>query len=156
MLVLGQWLARLGDEPGRAAWRRPVRGSAVKILAAWHARVLRRGRHLEQHGSAELHRLRIAVKQLRYAVEFFSGLFSQRRMAALRDRLARLQDILGRINDAASVEPLLGSAVGSDGRAAQASAGIVTGWCETRAAGERAALQPAWRRFRAAPQPWRE
>ncbi|MBX3665830.1 MAG: CHAD domain-containing protein [Burkholderiales bacterium] len=156
MLVLGQWLARLGDGPGQAAWRRPVRGSAAKILAAWHARVLRRGRHLEQCSSAELHRLRIAVKQLRYAVEFFSGLFSQRRMAALRDHLVRLQDILGRINDAASVESLLGGAVVSGGCAAQTPAGIVIGWCEARAAGERAALQAAWRRFRAAPQPWRE
>jgi len=156
MLSLGYLLARLGDAPGDAAWRRPVRSSAAKVLAAWHARVIKRGRHLDQRSSAELHRLRIAVKQLRYAVEFFSGLFSRRRMAVLRGRLTVLQDILGRINDAATVEPLLAGTAVSGGRAVQASTGVVIGWCEARAAGERDALQTAWRRFRTAAQPWRE
>jgi triphosphatase len=52
-----------------------VRACAAQILALRHARVLKRGRRLERRSAAELHRLRIAVKQLRYATEFFSRCF---------------------------------------------------------------------------------
>lgn len=153
MIALGGWLASLGSDGNSAAWRQPARACAVQILTARHARVLKRGRRLERRTAAELHRLRIAVKQLRYATEFFSSLFPGRGMAALRDRLAQLQDILGRINDAAAVQPLL-SAAAADDRELIAAAGIVTGWCEARGAAERRALQNAWRRFRAVRRPW--
>lgn len=159
MIALGGWLAARGSddnsEGDSAAGRQPARACAVQILAAHHARVLKRGRRIGQRTAAELHRLRIAVKQLRYATEFFSSLFSARSMATLRDRLARLQDILGRINDAAAVQPLLSVAAGDD-REFIAAAGIVTGWCEARAAAERAVLQMAWRRFHTARRPWQE
>ncbi len=155
MLLLGSWLAARGSDGDNPAWQQPARSGAIRILAARHARVLKRGRHLERRTSAELHRLRIAVKQLRYATEFFSALFPARSMATLRDRLARLQDILGRINDAAAVLPLL-SAAAADDREFIAAAGIVTGWCEARASAERAALQIAWRQFRAVRRPWQK
>ncbi|MBX9903433.1 MAG: CHAD domain-containing protein [Burkholderiales bacterium] len=154
MIALSGWLAALGGD-GNAAWQQPVRDCAVQILAARHARVLKRGRRLEQRPAAELHRLRIAVKQLRYATEFFATLFAERGMATLRDRLVLLQDILGRINDAAAVQSLLNAAA-TDDREFIAATGIVTGWCEARAAAERRALQNAWRRFRAAPRPWQK
>ncbi len=153
MLALGGWLVCENDH--NAAWLQPARARAIQILALRHARVLKRGRHLERRTAAELHRLRIAVKQLRYATEFFSALFPARSMTTLRDRLARLQDILGRINDAAAVKPLFGAAVADD-REIAAAVGIVIGWCEARAAAERGALQLAWRRFRAARRPWQE
>lgn len=153
LIALGGWLATLSSDGGDAAWLQPAGDCASRILAAHHARVLKRGRHLERRTAAELHRLRIAVKQLRYATEFFSSLFPGRSMATLRDRLALLQDILGRINDAAVVRPLLSAAAGDD-REFIAAAGIVTGWCEARGAAERGALQNAWRRFRTARKPW--
>jgi triphosphatase len=153
MIVLGGWLAVLGDDGDSTALQQPARDCAAQILVARHARVLKRGRRLEQRSVTELHRLRIAVKQLRYATEFFAALFPGRGMVTLRDRLVSLQDILGRINDAAAVQPLLGAAAGDD-REFIAAAGIVTGWCEAHAAAERRALQMAWRRFRTARRPW--
>ena len=153
MLALGGWL--VCELNRNAALLQPARVCAAQILAQRHARVLKRGRHLEQRTAAELHRLRIAVKQLRYATEFFFALFPARSMTTLRDRLARLQDILGRINDAAAVKPLF-DAVGAEDREITAAVGIVIGWCEARAAAERGALQLAWRRFRAARRPWQE
>lgn len=153
MIALGGWLATLGKDGSNSALQQPARDCAVQILAARHARVLKRGRRLEQRSAAELHRLRIAVKQLRYATEFFSSLFPGRGMAALRGRLTLLQDILGRINDAAAVQPLLNAAAADD-RELIAAAGIVTGWCEAHAVAERTALQMAWRRFRSARRPW--
>ena len=156
MMDLGAFLAATGEDGGPPALQQPARACATQILAAWHARVLRRGRRLERRSSDELHRLRIAVKQLRYAVEFFSGLYAPRRMAALRNRLTLLQDILGRINDASGVAALVGSAAATGDRDVQTAADMVIDCCEARAATERALLKPAWRRFRAAPQPWRE
>ncbi len=156
MMDLGAFLAAAGEDGGPPALQQPARACATQILAAWHARVLRRGRRLERRSSDELHRLRIAVKQLRYAVEFFSGLYAPRRMAALRNRLTLLQDILGRINDASGVAALVGSAAATGDRDVQTAADMVIDCCEARAATERALLKPAWRRFRAAPQPWRE
>lgn len=155
MIALGRWQAARESAHVAAPWDQPARVCAAQILALRCASVLKRGRHLERLTTAELHRLRIAVKQFRYAVEFFSALFSARRMATLRDRLARLQDILGRINDASAVDPLLRSAT-ANGSETAAAAGIVIGWCEAQAALKRKALQPAWRRFRAAPRPWQE
>lgn len=153
MIALGSWLAALDRDGDGGAWGQPARVCALQILKARHARVLRRGRRLDRRTAAELHRLRIAVKQLRYATEFFATLFPGRGMATLRDRLVLLQDILGRINDAAVVRPLLSTAAGDD-REFIAAAGIVTGWCEARGAAERTALQNAWRRFRTVRRPW--
>ncbi len=156
MMALGRLLAIPDDQPDSAAWRQPARECAAQILAHWHARVLKRGRRLDRRSSAELHRLRIAVKQLRYAVEFFNGLFAPRRMSALRQRLMRLQDILGNINDAASVVPMLESAAAAGGPDVQLAADKIVAWCADRTAGERTELRAAWRRFRAASLPWLE
>ena len=153
MIALSRWLATFDDDDGNTAWRQPAHDCVAQILAVRHARVLKRGRRLAQRTSAELHRLRIAVKQLRYATEFFATLFPGRDMATLRDRLVLLQDILGRINDAATVQLLLNAAA-TDDREFIAATGIVTGWCEAQAAAERRALQTAWRRFRTARRPW--
>lgn len=155
LIALGRWLAAQQDAANGATWAQPVRTGATRILAQHHARVLKRGRHLGRRTPAELHRLRIAVKQLRYAVEFFSALYPARSTTVFRGRLARLQDILGRMNDAAVVEPLLGTVAATGGDSA-AAVGMVIGWCEAHAAMERDALSPAWRRFRAAPGSWRE
>lgn len=154
LLALGSWLAAL---PATGAWREPARTHAARMLAERHARVLKRGRHIAHCPVADLHRLRIAVKKLRYATEFFAGLFQIKDMAVQRARLERLQDILGRINDAATVEPLVAAAVAAaPGRDVAAAADSLRDWHQSRAAGERAKLQSAWRRFRAAQQPWRE
>ena len=156
MLKLGRWLATL-PPAGIAAWREPARTPAARVLATRHARVLKRGRHLEQCTDDELHQLRIAVKKLRYAVEFFAGLFQIKAMAVQRARLARLQDILGSINDAAAVEPLLAAAIAAaPGRTVGTAVRSMRDWHHARATTQRAKLQLAWRRFRAARRPWRK
>lgn len=155
LIGLGRWLATLGDDGAPPALQQSVLKCATRILAAGHARVLKRGRNIEHRSAEELHRLRIAVKQLRYATEFFSSLYSARAMATLRDRLVRLQDILGRINDAATVRQLLSPAA-AEHREVITASGMVIGWCEAHAAEERAALSSAWRRFRGLRRPWQE
>jgi CHAD domain-containing protein len=47
----------------------------------------------------KLHALRIECKKLRYLMEFFSSLFSQKKMNTLIGQLKKLQDKLGNLND---------------------------------------------------------
>lgn len=156
MLRLGGWLATL-PPIGGSAWREPARTYAARVLATRHARVLKRGRHLEHCTDDELHQLRIAVKKLRYAVEFFAGLFQIKAMTVQRARLVRLQDILGSINDAAAVEPLLAAAIAAaPDQTVGTAVRSVRDWHQARATTQRAKLQLAWRRFRAARRPWRK
>ena len=159
MLALGRHHAVLpAPVSGRSARR-----IAADILDACHARVLKRGKHLRRQDDEALHRLRIAVKKLRYAVEFFAGLFDASAMQAQRAALTRLQDILGHINDAAVTAPRLEQARRQflrDGRKQQrrwpqSAAQAVLEWQQALAAAQRKKLAAAWRRFEKAPQYWR-
>lgn len=153
MLELGRWLATPRATAGMS-WREPARTAAARILAVRYARVLKRGRRLSDLSPEQLHRLRIAVKKLRYAVEFFNDLFQVKAMAVQRARLAKLQDILGTINDAVAVDPLLEAARRNAREWPADAARALRLWHQERAAAHRDSLVRAWRRFRAAPRPW--
>jgi CHAD domain-containing protein len=95
---LGATLADLHDAAGPDA--------AARLLAAVNARVVRRGRRvrqaLERAGALyvpeRLHQVRIAVKQLRYALEV-AGDLRRGRPSARVTQLRRIQDLLGRAHD---------------------------------------------------------
>lgn len=152
LLALGRFLATAPMAPAAARGGRDI---AAEILAARHARVLKRGRKLRRQDAAALHRLRIAVKKLRYAVEFFAPLFETAAMQAQRTALTRLQDILGQINDAALTAPRLDEARRYSRRWPRAAAQAVLDWQQAQARLQREKLAAAWRRFRKAPRPWR-
>ena len=57
--------------------------------------------------SKRRHKLRIRVKRLRYACEFFAPCFAPAQVEPYVRRLARLQDILGELNDIAVAQRLL-------------------------------------------------
>jgi triphosphatase len=89
-------------------------------LAAWAGGVLDRlmdrlhadGRHLADQPPEQQHRVRIRTKRLRYAMEFFASLYRRRRQRCRYNRLLKhvsaLQDSLGRLNDLATLERVLG------------------------------------------------
>jgi CHAD domain-containing protein len=148
------WLARLGSG-ARTAMGRPVGDHARAVLEARYGRVLKRGRGLDDQTAAELHRLRIAIKKFRYAADFFAGLYRGKAVRVTLNRLARLQDILGEMNDAATAADFVGRgfrrARGGD---ALETRGILLGWSRSRMAGLRRELGDAWREFRAAGRFW--
>jgi inorganic triphosphatase YgiF len=96
---------------GGGAWRDPAdplhasrAGASIGAFAGeqldrLRRQTKRRGKGLERLSPELRHKLRIRIKRLRYAVEFFSGLYA----TAGRDRFAkalkRLQDALGELND---------------------------------------------------------
>ncbi|HTY98231.1 MAG TPA: CYTH and CHAD domain-containing protein [Rhodocyclaceae bacterium] len=76
---------------------------------------------------ASLHALRIRVKRLRYALEFFSSLLDSAAGRRRALRLAAVQDTLGQLNDLANAGRLLMECAGSDLRLREAVT-LVGGW----------------------------
>lgn len=77
-----------------------------KTLDRLHKTLHKRGRRLD-HDPKSRHRLRIAAKNLRYASEFFQSLYPARQVRRHTDKLRKLQDELGLLNDAAVANALL-------------------------------------------------
>jgi len=78
-----------------------------------------------------LHRLRIGIKRLRYALEFFAPLATRRDQVRLLRQLGKLQDALGQINDLANAGLLLMQCAGNDPRLREAVS-LVGGWHAAR------------------------
>lgn len=74
-----------------------------------------------------LHALRIGIKRLRYALEFFTPLAAARSMRRLLAQLASLQDTLGQINDLANAGELLMGCAADDPRLREAVT-LIGGW----------------------------
>jgi CHAD domain-containing protein len=79
----------------------PVADLAARALDRLRHQIKRRGEGLTRLDPKSRHRLRIRAKRLRYAIEFFGGLYARREdeRAAFLDTLRALQDSLGALND---------------------------------------------------------
>ncbi len=92
----------------------PVKTLADKIIRRHHKKVLRAGLALEATTpDAEVHRLRIQCKKLRYAIEFFSSLYAKDEIGVVIRHLKALQDILGTFNDLSVQQAMLRQALES-------------------------------------------
>jgi len=160
LLELGAWLhARRWREcaypDAPAILERPVTTYAADVLEARYTRMRKRGRRIEEHSPEELHALRIAAKKLRYAAHFFARLYDEERVQALLARLARLQDALGALNDAATVQALVDGA-SPDGapRDIAEAHGILVAWSRGQTTLLRREAERAWRALRRCPAFW--
>ena len=134
----------------------PVTQFSSQTLERLRKRVVKRGRKLVSLPDNERHQVRIALKNLRYTVEFFGGLYGDSRNYRSYVRVvSRLQDILGAHNDAAGAQSLL-DALGARAEADTAfAAGVVLGWCKSNAEIAETELDEAWRRFKRLDPFWR-
>lgn len=141
------------DAPGILA--RPIEGLAADILEARRAKVRKRGRHFAKLDAERRHRVRIQVKKLRYAVEFFQSLFGKKKTKTFTRALTALQGHLGRLNDIAVAHAMLRDLVADGeppprGKAARQrafAAGLVTGWHAAQADDVLDAAKQAWKAF---------
>jgi len=76
---------------------------------------------------ASLHALRIGIKRLRYALEFFAPLAPPKATGRLLGQLAGLQETLGKINDLANAGELLMDCAGDDALLREAVT-LIGGW----------------------------
>jgi CHAD domain-containing protein len=157
MLKLGAWItaepeSRLAGSPthglANGSCEKSLQEFAEKLLTRRHDKLKKYGRKLKHSSSKELHELRIAVKKQRYAVEFFAGLYADEAPRHYSQLLTKLQDILGTMNDVATVGRLLEELPDSenDSRVDQA-AGIILGWSGYRAMVKKRELDRAWESF---------
>lgn len=161
VLKLQAFLARRG-------WRNTVQSQQLAALTAPAAefggatldrlrkRVLKRGRNLVSLPDEERHEVRIALKKLRYAAEFFGALYDD--ASAYRPyvrAVSRLQGILGAHNDAAGAQSLLDLLESRRQADTAFAAGLVLGWCERNAEVADVELREAWRRFKRLDPFWR-
>ena len=99
--------------------------------------------------------LRIDLKKLRYAAEFFLPLYATHAPAKRYvARLARLQTSLGRARDIASSRALLDAIRQDDQAALHLAIGTVTGWQARDQIAVAKTLRKRWRRFKATPAFW--
>jgi CHAD domain-containing protein len=97
----GPWTTR---QDRRAAQRRavPVSVFHARRLARWHEKLSSKSRGLQGMGKNKRHRVRLASKRLRYAIEFSEGGLPADVYASWRDVLKHLrkgQQLLGELND---------------------------------------------------------
>ncbi len=116
----------------------------------------KRGRGLRSLTPPERHRLRIAIKHMRYATEFFAGVFGEKSATRFVSKAADLQDALGELNDAANAARLVSELVPVRGADMARVSGVVTEWCARESEGDAESLKRAWRRLRRIAARWRE
>jgi len=136
-----------------SGWRKAATDAQVKSLAKPMARfadealkqarrrVKKRGAQLRSGTPRSRHRLRIAMKKLRYATEFFDAQGSKRALQCM----TALQDQLGWINDAAVADGLLQHFHQTDPELDQL-AGFARGYLAAEQVGRVRKLERQWKR----------
>jgi triphosphatase len=101
----------------RARRELPVEIYAALQLSQRRKKIRRRGARIDSLNPQQLHGLRIQVKKVRYATEFFSGLFhgkkSAKRYKTIKSSLTQLQNSLGKINDIVTHKALFADIIAS-------------------------------------------
>lgn len=131
----------------------PVAPLARRALKRLFRKALACGENAAALRGDDLHQLRIRIKRLRYACEFFASLYTRRRSHPFLRHLQRLQDTLGELNDLAVAERLLDrvSVVAPDARPAAARLRGRRQRSERRLLNE---LDAQWKILRAADRFW--
>ena len=117
-----------------------------RALDTHWTRARKRGKRAGKRFSAHTHRLRIALKKLRYAAEFFAPLYPAKKTARYIKALKRLLDRFGAANDVHEIDATLARL----GTAPELSfaAGVVAGWHGAREKRLTAKAMKDWRAFR--------
>ena len=130
---------------------RPARALAAAVLDRRLKKAKKRAKHLSKLDIAERHRLRIALKKLRYTAEFFAPQFEAKSVSAFLGTLGRLQDLFGALNDAATAEHILdrisAHASGTDAHGLPEASAFVLGWHQSRIPLTWEKAKKRWKRF---------
>jgi inorganic triphosphatase YgiF len=162
VLKLARWFEARG-------WRdQPVSEHAALLLASiddvapglierrWR-QSRKRSKRFDELTPSQRHKLRIALKKLRYTIEFLRSLFDKSKVKAFMRLLTPLQDDLGKINDVRTARELVTEVArqANENRDAIARAGgIVLGWHDRVLFEQEPRLRRHVRRLRRAKRFW--
>jgi CHAD domain-containing protein len=164
-LNLYRWLAdleQIGVRGGRDLAAKKTAGALARsALTKRYKRVTRLGGKNADLPEADLHRLRLQAKKLRYVAEFFRGLHPGKSAGRFIGAVAAVQDQLGSLNDALVSQRLLGQLgrrLRDGGQEDLAGRGIalVEGWQASRIDGDLRAFRQVWKQFRRKDPFWDE
>jgi CHAD domain-containing protein len=101
-IEIGDW-KRDAHDLKRALRERAVADAAMEELDRRRKKICKHGKKFSALNARRRHKLRIKAKKLRYATEFFAGVFSGKKQKRVQSkfiaRLKALQDALGDLND---------------------------------------------------------
>jgi len=126
---------------------------ARRLLDRQQTRARKRGRKARDGDEANLHRLRIALKKLRYTAEFLAPLYSKRKVKHYVRELRGLQEHLGALNDIAHVRATMTTLLReTDNRRTSPgeryAAGLVAGWYRAKRPQIAKQALKRWKKFR--------
>jgi CHAD domain-containing protein len=133
---------------------------APVLLGAVLKRAKKRGRHFRALTAPDRHRLRIALKKLRYSAEFFAALYPKAAVRAWLEPLKDLQDMLGHLNDVAQVRGTVGRLMLEEAQSASVqadlshAAGLLQGFHHARSERFLGKTHKRWKSFRDAEPFW--
>ncbi|MBV8825399.1 MAG: CHAD domain-containing protein [Bradyrhizobiaceae bacterium] len=144
---------RFTQRTGDAARREPIAVFAAKVLRARRRKACKLGKRVRKLDPQELHKLRIRIKKLRYAADFFSGLAHGGRNKRYLRALKELQQLLGTAHDAVVACSLIDRVKAKGGEDAEHAAVKVEEWANKSFKRTTRKLPRAWRRFDKRKQP---
>jgi CHAD domain-containing protein len=127
------------------------------VLDQRHGKVEQRGRKIGSLDGKRLHRLRIAIKKLRYAAAFLRPAFASKAAKAYIEATVRLQGALGALNDREVASQMLAD-IAVAARPTEDVERPLRKLAKQAASGtkhRRRRLQRAWKTFRKAERFWR-
>jgi len=154
---LRDWRASFSNE-ARVMAERQLGDHARELLDGRHRKVKKRGKGFDRLDAEGRHRLRLALKKLRYGTEFFAPVFDGDGAKGATKRYLKaasaLQDALGEANDIAETRRLLDD-LRREKPQLDHGAGVVIGW--QAALGRKLEKKAArrWRRFKGRTPFWR-
>ena len=117
--------------------------------------VRKRGRIARSREEGDMHRLRIALKKLRYSAEFFAPLYPRKNVRRYLEKLKGLQNHLGDLNDVANVREAVNVVLRDGGKGRKETqpqmcfaAGAVAGWFDAQTPGAIGRALKRYRKFR--------
>jgi len=163
LLELGHWISR-------SAWREQALSECSALLfqpadlyaSGVLSRLQRKAEKLAPEAltgpPAVRHELRIALKKLRYACEFFRSLYPKKDVRRYLRRLSRLQDLLGALNDIVTagrvLEDLLARVGPEDAATLGRAAGFIEGFAARQDELALRELASQWARFERTREFW--
>jgi CHAD domain-containing protein len=146
------WREGLGDE-ARSRLTEPVLAFATPLLEGYYRRVVKWGEAFTRLSAEERHALRIRIKELRYALDFFASLYPAPTVKMMLGTLSGLQDCLGVMNDIAVARRLLDEA---GLKPLSVARQVIEGWYGCRLNVHEHQFAEGWGRFREGERPWKD
>jgi inorganic triphosphatase YgiF len=125
----------------------PILTFSAGVLRARHAKVEKLGAKVRKLDETLLHEFRIRVKKLRYAIEFFRKLYTDKTARRYVSGLKELQDVLGTAHDALVARDLIPLLAARVSASAERTVGQLEGWCVAQVKHDRRRLESLWQDF---------